>query len=52
MNTAIFGQYLKMIREEVKYRKNIPKNSDCMKMGTAEILHPELKVLENIFIRY
>ena len=21
MNTAIFGQYLKMIREEVKYRK-------------------------------
>lgn len=50
MNTAIFGQYLKMIREEVKYRKNIPKNSDCIKMGMAVILHSELKVLENIFI--
>lgn len=52
MNTAIFGQYLKMIREEVKYRKNIPKNSDCRKVGMAVILHSELKVLENIFIRY
>lgn len=52
MNTRIFGQYLKMISGEAKYRKNIPKNSDCMKMGTAVILHPELKVLENIFIRY
>lgn len=51
MNTAIFGQYPKMIREEVKYRKNIPKNSDCRKVGTAVILHPELKVLENIFYK-
>ena len=51
MNTRIFGQYLKMIREEVEYIKNIPKNSDCRKMGMAVILHPELKVLENIFYK-
>ena len=51
MNTRIFGRYLKMISGEAKFRKNIPKNSDCRKMGMAVILHPELKVLENIFYK-
>ena len=51
MNIGIFGQYLKMISGEEKFRKNIPKNSDCGKMLMAVTLHPELKVLENIFYK-